>query len=100
MQISQSSVVANSKDSAAVAAQQATEEPASQQSQLSETQAALKHALQQLEALTDSNHDMRDVHAKLEEQSQALQSMQETFDAVETEKVQEHEQTLSRSVLH
>ena len=69
------------------------------QNELSDVQAALRHALQQLEALTGSGDDMRDVHAKLEQQSQALQSMQETFDAVEAEKAQEHEQTLTRCVI-
>ena len=100
LQISQWPDTAKLRDSTAVAAQQGSGEPASQQSQLSDTQAALRHALQQLDALTDSSNDMRDVHAKLEQQSQALQTMQETFDAVETEKAQEHEQTLSRSVVH
>lgn len=53
--------------------------------------------MQQLEELTESDTEMRNVHAKLEQQSQALQTMQETFEAVEAEKAEEHEQALSRS---
>lgn len=67
------------------------------QRQLSETQAALRHAMQQLEELTESNHEMRGLHEKLEQQSQAIHNMQERFEAVEAEKAQEHEQALSRS---
>lgn len=52
--------------------------------------------MQQLEELT-ADSEIRDVHAKLEQQSQALQTMQESFEAVEAEKAQEHEQTLRRS---
>lgn len=53
--------------------------------------------MQQLEELTESDTEMKNVHAKLEQQSQALQTMQETFEAVEAEKAEEHEQALSRS---
>lgn len=67
-----------------------------EQQQLSDTQAALQQALQQLEELAGSSNDMQDVHAKLEQQSKALQTMQETFD-VQAEKAQEHQQSLCRS---
>lgn len=67
------------------------------QRQLSDTQAALRHALQQLEELTESNNEMRGLHEKLEQQSQAIHNMQERFQAVEAEKAQEHEQALGRS---
>ena len=81
--------------STAATSQQCTEESQSGQCQLSDTEAALRHAMQQLEELT-ADSEMRDVHAKLEQQSQALQTMQESFEAVEAEKAEEHEQTLSR----
>lgn len=66
------------------------------QHDLSDTQAALKHAMQQLEKLTESNNEMKELHEKLEQQSQAIHSMQDRFKAVEAEKAQEHEQTISR----
>ena len=75
----------------------ATAQQSAEQGQLSDTQAALMHAMQQLEELTESDSEMRNVHAKLEQQSQALQTMQESFEAVEAEKAEEHEQALSRS---
>ena len=75
----------------------ATTQQSAEGGRLSDTQAALRHAMQQLEELTGSNSEMRNVHAKLEQQSQALQTMQETFEAVEAEKAEEHEQALSRS---
>ena len=75
----------------------ATTQQSAEKEQLSDTQAALRHAMQQLEELTGSDREMRNVHAKLEQQSQALQTMQESFEAVEAEKAEEHEQALSRS---
>ena len=63
---------------------------------LSSTQAALRHAVQQLDELTGSEDQMQHVCAQLEQQKQALQSMQKSIDESEAEKARDHEQTLSR----
>lgn len=78
------------------AARQTSQEHRTEEDELSHTQAALRHAVQQLEELTGSDDDMHDVHAQLKQQTQALHSMQESFASFEEEKAREHEQTLNR----
>lgn len=78
------------------AARQASQEHRTEEDELSHTQAALRHAVQQLEELTGSDDDIHDVHAQLKQQTQALHSMQESFASFEEEKAREHEQTLNR----
>ncbi len=77
-------------------AKQTSQQHSSEQSQLSNTQAALRHAVQQLDELAGSSNDIQEVRAQLEQQTQALQSMEETIATAEADKAREHEQTLSR----
>ena len=67
-------------------------------SALSSTQAALRHAVEQLDELAGSDDQMQHVRAQLEQQTEALQTMQRSLDESEAEKAREHQQTLSRSV--
>ena len=69
-------------------------------SALSSTQAALRHAVEQLDELAGSDDQMQHVRAQLEQQTEALLVMQRSLDESEAEKAREHEQTLSRSVPH
>jgi small-conductance mechanosensitive channel len=75
-----------------------SQEHGSELDQLSHTQAALKQAMQQLDVLTSSDDDMHNVRTQLKQQTQALQSMQESIATAEEEKARDHEQALSRSI--
>ena len=79
-------------------AEHTSQEHSSELDQLSHTQAALKQAMQQLDVLTSSDDDMHNVRTQLKQQTQALQSMQESIATAEEEKAREHEQALSRSI--
>jgi len=79
-------------------AEHTSQEHDSELDQLSHTQAALKHAMQQLDVLTSSDDDMHNVRTQLKQQTQALQSMQESIATAEEEKARDHEQALSRSL--
>ena len=54
--------------------------------------------MQQLDVLTSSDDDMHNVRTQLKQQTQALQSMQESIATAEEEMAREHEQALSRSI--
>ncbi len=75
-----------------------SQEHGSELDQLSHTQAALKQAMQQLDVLTSSDDDMHSVRTQLQQQTQALQSMQESIATAEEEKARDREQALSRSI--
>jgi small-conductance mechanosensitive channel len=79
-------------------AEHTSQEHSSELDQLSHTQAALKQAMKQLDVLTSSDDDMHNVRTQLKQQTQALQSMQESIATAEEEKAREHEQALSRSI--
>lgn len=80
-------------------AEHPSQELGSELNQLSHTQAALKQAMQQLDVLTSSDDDLLNVRTQLKQQTQALQSMQESIATAEEEKARDHEQALSRSIL-
>ena len=92
--------VANSRVDAEDTAEHTRQEHGSELDQLLHTKAALKQAMQQLDMLTSSDDDMHDVRTQLKQQTQALQSMQESIATAEEEKARDHEQALSRSISH
>ena len=90
--------VAKSGVDAEDTAEHTIQERGSELDQLLHTQAALKQAMQQLDMLTSSDDDMHNVRTQLKQQTQALQSMQESIATAEEEKARDHEQALSRSI--